>query len=112
MLGLVESFFSLGKSWLANRKSKADNEHTQEIAEIKAGVRDNDRWLRRGSFILFAWPMIWAYFDPQGVKTYFEITLNALPDWYIQMFLLIVGGIWSISSIKNILHGIIKVVRK
>jgi hypothetical protein len=112
MIGFAKSLLDLGKAWLGNRKAKADNEHKQEIKEIEAGVRDNDRWLRRGSFILFAWPMIWAYFDPQGVKTYFEITLNALPDWYIQMFLLIVGGIWSISSIKNILPGIIKAVRK
>jgi hypothetical protein len=39
-----------------------------------------------------------------------------MPEWYIQMFGAMVGGVWGISALKNtapaLIGGIIKAVKK
>ena len=60
--------------------------------------------------------MIWAAFDPDAVKEYFEVALQAMPQFYIQIVLSMVGGIWGISVLKNsvpaLIGGITKAIRK
>jgi hypothetical protein len=88
------------------------NNHDWEMANLT----DKDKWLRRISFGVFVFPLIWAAFDPIAVQAYFQVALTVMPDWYIQIVLSMVGGIWGISVLKNsvpaLIGGITKAVRK
>jgi len=103
----------------AERENKArllrdtkSNNHEWEMANLT----DKDKWLRRISFGIFTFPLIWAAFDPIAVQTYFDIAMNALPEWYVQIVLSMLGGIWGISVLKNsvpaMVGGIVKSIRK
>ena len=88
------------------------NNHHWEMANLT----DKDKWLRRISFAVFVFPLIWAAFNPVAVQTYFDVALQALPSWYIQIVLSMVGGIWGISVLKNsvpaLVGGVVKAIRK
>jgi len=90
----------------------ASNNHNWEMANLT----DKDKWLRRISFGVFVFPLIWAAFDPIAVQNYFQIALTVMPQWYIQIVLSMVGGIWGISVLKNsvpaLIGGITKAIRK
>lgn len=73
-----------------------------------SSLSDKDKWLRRGSFAMFALPFIWAVFDPNAVKDYFDVALDSMPEWYIKMFGVMIGGIWGVATLKNIFSGIKK----
>jgi hypothetical protein len=81
-----------------------------------ANLTDKDNALRRACFAIFLFPFFWAAFDPAGVTNYFQIVLAAMPEWYVQIVVAMVGGIWGISAIKNVVPSIIgqtiKVLRK
>ena len=93
------------------RDTKSNN-HEWEMANL----RDKDKWLRRISFAVFTAPLIWAGFDPIAVQAYFDVALKAMPEWYVQIVLSMVGGIWGISVLKNsvpaLVGGVVKAIRK
>ena len=93
-------------------RDEKSNNHEWEMANLS----DKDKWLRRISFGIFIFPLIWAVFDPVAVQTYFDVALQALPSWYVQIVISMVGGIWGLSVLKNsvpaMIGGIIKAVRK
>ena len=84
------------------------NNHAWEMANLT----DKDKWLRRISFAMFAAPFIWALFDANAVKEYFEVALASMPEWYIQLFAAIVGGIWGFSALKNSLPAVVGGIKK
>jgi hypothetical protein len=84
-------------------RDENSNNHSWEMANLE----DKDKWLRRGSFIMFSAPFIWALFDPIAVKEYFEVALNAMPKWYIQLFAGMVGAVWGMSQLKNSVPALI-----
>ena len=93
-------------------RDTASNNHEWEMASL----RDKDRWLRRISFSMFSAPFIWALFDPVGVETYFTIALSSVPEWWLELFGAMVGGVWGVSALKNpmpaLVNGVVKAVRK
>jgi len=93
-------------------EDKQSNNHEWEMANLA----DKDKWMRRISFIMFTWPFIWIYFDPDGARTYFQILDEFLPVWYKQTYMAMTGGIWGISALKNsipsIVSGVVNAVRK
>ncbi len=106
----------LGKAigaFFENRREKAKAEQQQYLAELKAGLHDPNklRPLKWASFTLFTAPMIGMYFWPDNVTLFME-NLDALPDWYLQQYLLITGSIWGVAVGKDILEGIIRAVKK
>tara|TARA_R100001082_G_scaffold105887_1_gene78331 strand:- start:3322 stop:3720 length:399 start_codon:yes stop_codon:yes gene_type:complete len=88
------------------------NNHEWEMASLS----DKDRWLRRISFSMFSAPFIWALFDPVGVEVYFNIALSAVPEWWLELYGCMIGGVWGISALKNtmpaLVGGVVKAVRK
>lgn len=88
------------------------NNHEWEMASLA----DKDRWLRRISFSMFSAPFIWALFDPTGVEVYFTIALSSVPEWWLELYGAMVGGVWGISALKNsmpaLVGGVVKAVRK
>jgi len=100
---------------LAELKNKArlmadqqSNNHAWEMANLA----EKDKWLRRLSFIMFASPFFVAIFAPDHVKIYFEGAISAVPLWWQKTFMAITGGIWGLSSLKNIIPGIVDVFKK
>ena len=93
-------------------RDEKSNNHEWEMANLT----DKDKWLRRISFTMFSGPFVWALFDPAGVEQYFNIALSAMPEWYIQMYGAMVGGVWGISALKNtapaLVTGVVKALRK
>lgn len=84
------------------------NNHEWEMANLE----DKDKWLRRISFSMFSAPFIWALFDPKGVETYFKTALAAMPEWYIQLYAAMVGGVWGFAALKNSIPSIVGGVKK
>ena len=93
-------------------RDKQSNNHDWEMANLT----DKDKWLRRISFSMFSAPFVWALFDPLAVEAYFTLALSAMPEWYIQMYGAMVGGVWGISALKNtapaLVAGVVKAVSK
>ncbi len=87
---------------------EGSNNHEWEMANLT----DKDKWLRRISFAMFSAPFIWALFDPAGVKAYFEIALAAMPEWYIQLYAAMVGGVWGFAALKNSIPAIVGGVKR
>jgi hypothetical protein len=78
-------------------RDKEGNNHQWEMANLE----DKDKWLRRFSFGMFSAPFLWALYDAEAVKIYFEQALAAMPEWYIQLYAYMIGGIWAVSELKN-----------
>ena len=89
-------------------RDKEGNNHEWEMANLT----DKDKWLRRISFGMFSAPFVWALFDPTGVKEYFEVALSAMPEWYIQLYAAMVGGVWGFAALKNSLPAVMGALRK
>jgi len=51
-------------------------------------------------------------FDHDKVKDYFDIGLASMPDWYIQIYVSIIGGVWGFAALKNTLPAIVNTFRK
>lgn len=88
------------------------NNHDWEMANLT----DKDKWLRRISFAMFSAPFVWALFDPLAVEMYFTLALSSMPEWYIQLYAGMIGGVWGIAALKNtapaLVAGIVKAVKK
>ena len=93
-------------------RDKQSNNHDWEMANLT----DKDKWLRRISFSMFSAPFVWALFDPLAVEAYFTLALSAMPEWYIQLYAGMIGGVWGIAALKNtapaLVAGIVKAVKK
>ena len=93
-------------------RDKQSNNHDWEMANLS----DKDKWLRRISFSMFSAPFVWALFDPLAVEAYFTLALSAMPEWYIQLYAGMIGGVWGIAALKNtapaLVAGIVKAVKK
>jgi hypothetical protein len=89
-------------------QSESDHNSEWEMAQIV----DKDKWLRRISFAMFSAPFIWALFDPEGVREYFETALASMPEWYVKIFVGMTGAIWGISHLKNGLPAILGGIKK
>ena len=93
-------------------RDKHSNNHEWEMANL----RDKDKWLRRASFAIFMTPMIWAAFDPTAVQLYFQVALNAMPEWYLEIVFTMCSAIWGVSALKNsvpaLVGGVVKAFRK
>lgn len=84
------------------------NNHAWEMTQLT----DSDKPIRRICFCIFSTPFIWAIFDPIGVQTYFTKALDAMPSWYIQMYMMMVGGIWGFKVISPHLSSLISSIKK
>jgi hypothetical protein len=83
------------------------DEQSHNSAWEMANLTDKDQGLRRACATIFFFPFFWAAFDPQAVTNYFQTVLAAMPEWYVQIMIAIVGGIWGISALKNVVPSII-----
>ena len=90
-----------------NKARLLRDEQSHNSAWEMANLTDKDQGLRRVCFGIFILPFFWAMFDPLAVTNYFQVVLNAMPEWYVQIVIAMVGGIWGISALKNVVPGLI-----
>lgn len=96
---------------LENQARLLRDEQSHNSAWEMASLRDADKWLRRISFAIFSFPIVYAAVNPTGVAFYFNTALAALPDWYVKTYMGIIGGIWGIASLKDAIPAIVNQVR-
>lgn len=77
-----------------------------------ASLSQQDKWIRRFSFLLFTAPFLVALYSPEAVKHYFEVAVASVPLWWQQVYVGITGGVWGISSLKNVVPSFINLLKK
>lgn len=120
MIPLVGALFEIGKEFVTDWRQEKANKR-----KIKAAVAENkirlaqseqthnqqwemtalegrDTFLRRFSFSLLTFPLIWAGFDPEGAQQYFTEALGALPDWYVWAYTSVLGAIWGLTELRRL----------
>ena len=95
-----------------NKARLLRDEQSHNATWEMANLTDKDQGLRRVCFGIFIFPFFWSIFDPAGVTNYFQVVLTAMPEWYVQIVIAMVGGIWGISALKNVVPSIIGQTRK
>jgi len=129
MFSFITGLFGIGKQYLENKKEEKKEKHNLKMQGIKNRARllqdtqtNNAEWemrvlenkdmiLQRLSFLMFSMPFIVAMFKPELVKSYFDIALASMPEWYIQIFVAIIGGVWGLAELKNGLPGILSAIK-
>ena len=72
----------------------------------QAELLQTDKWLRRACFTIFSAPFVIAMFWPDSVNYYFTVALDAVPRWYFQTYMGIVGALWGIASLKPTIQSL------
>ena len=57
-------------------------------------------WMKRGTLILFSWPLVLGPFYPVLLTQYFE-TLEQIPDWYLASYGSMLAAIWGSMELRN-----------
>ncbi len=126
MLGVVGSLVSalvggvsdLFKDKRALKKAEVDNKirlmqseqsHNQDWE--MASLQDKDKWLRRISFAIFIWPITpIAAIAPEWIIEYYA-ALKVIPEWNLQLIMIMIGGIWGVAELKQSLPGIVGFIK-
>lgn len=91
--------------------SVEDHNSSWEMAQLS----DKDKGLRRVCFVILMAPFVYAMFDPQAVTNYFDVVLDAMPEWYINIVVGVIGAIWGFSyartQLPSIIGGIMDAIR-
>lgn len=127
---IIGGVIGLAKGWFEGRKEESVAKRKLKLAELEnkarlmlsttennhswemANLADKDKSLRRFSFLMFSAPFIVAIFFPHHVNVYFEHAIAAVPAWWQKTFMAINGGIWGISSLKNVIPGVVDFFKK
>ena len=119
---MIKEFFSFLSSpvtqWLKNKGEVKAAKHTRQIAVINnqarlatdeqsnnhewemANLQDKDNALRWCSFWLFALPILLTVICPEHGAVVFE-NLELVPQWWVKVFVSMIGGIWGIVELKK-----------
>ncbi len=120
---LLSELVGVGRDWLKGKQAikQAEQENTARLLADKesnnsawemANLQDKDKFLRWFSFVMFSSPFWIAIVSPEQVRDYFEVAINSVPVWWQQMFIAINGGVWGISSLKNVVPALIQGIKK
>ena len=95
------------------RTKKAQAEHNQYVEELKAGKHNPNalRWLKWATFIQFSAPIWLGFYDVALLDKLLE-SLDSMPQWYIEAYLMIVGGVWASAVGVDVITAVMKAYRK
>lgn len=128
MLPIIGPIFTAISTFFTWQKEKAVMRHKRDIAAIEANVKaldnaqtslsywetaqlkDKDKFLRRFSFLLMTTPVVYAIIDPDAVKYYFDVALASMPEWYLKLYVGVVGAVWGIHASRDAILGLISVL--
>ena len=98
-----------------NRAKLASDAESNNSAWEMAELGRTDTGLRRICFVILMSPFIVAMVDPVAVTNYFDTVLKAMPSWYINLVVSMVGAIWGLSyartMIPSMIGGIMSAIR-
>ena len=117
MLSLIVDSVKTVFGWIAE-KSKAKHEKEMAVIELEkrlllskqqansqweiAQLKDKDKWLRRGAFLLFASPLIASLISPEwGVKI--QAAWHTLPLWQSNVLSGICLGVFGMRKIPELI---------
>jgi len=109
--------------WAERREKRLDAENENRVRLLRDKQQANADWEMRGmvasgkalkwaSFLMFSFPLIWAAFDPEAVRNYFEVSLAAVPEWWVQAWVMMTGSIWGISMLRDAAPQMVAGLRK
>lgn len=119
MISIITGLFGIGQQWLTNRKEKQQAKHNRELAIINnqarlaqsekdhnhawemASLQDKDKFLRVFSYFMFTSPILITVISPEHGGQIFT-NLKIVPNWLVQSWIAINGGVWGIASLKNV----------
>lgn len=87
------------------RQKQATSDQTHKQTWELAVLEGADLWPRRLILLVWLWPLCWAYVDPVAVEHYFNTTLKALPDWYVNGLFLMLSVVWGVSKFQEMRAG-------
>ena len=111
-------------TWLKNRGEVKKAKHTRNLAVINnqarlasdkeshnhewemASLENQDTSLRWFSFWLFALPILITVISPEyGAVIWVNLVL--VPQWFVTVFISMIGGIWGIVELKKAVPQIV-----
>ena len=112
LLSLGSAIVDGAKGYLTNRQKVKAAEADNRARLLQSQQTHNENWemaslaasgkgLKWASFVMFSLPLVWAIFDPASVATYFNESIDSIPDWWSQSWVAITGSIWGISVLKD-----------
>ncbi len=107
--GYVEKKQELKRAVIDNKIFLARNKqsHNQDW-EMKS--LENAGWKDEVLFLSIIGMFIWAGFDPDGAREYFE-NLKVLPEWFVKIFMWLVASILGVKKIGDYLPSLVKSVK-
>tara|TARA_R110000751_G_scaffold73408_1_gene148421 strand:+ start:5653 stop:6051 length:399 start_codon:yes stop_codon:yes gene_type:complete len=85
---------------------KESNNHEWEMASLE----NQDTSLRWCSFWLFALPILITVISPEyGAVIWKNLTL--VPEWFVTVFISMIGGIWGIVELKKAIPQVVSAWR-
>lgn len=123
---IVSTIFKPINTWQERKSDVKKAKHAMEMAEIEfktqlilnkeshnqnweiesLKVSKDKKWMQWISFIVLGLPFVIAWFNPELVQQYFEVSLAVIPEYYQKMFISIIGVIWGVAQLKNVSDGI------
>lgn len=85
-----------------HQADKAQNDHNWEMQNLI----DNDKALRRVSYLMFSSPILLAMLAPDYASAAFD-NLNAVPAWMVETWVGINGAVWGLASLKKVVPATI-----
>lgn len=67
--------------------------------ELQA-LQGSGLWMKRGTLILFSWPLVVGPFAPELITQYFD-TLEQIPQWYLMSYGSMLAAIWGSMELRN-----------
>lgn len=128
-INLLGSLASLAGSVIEKRAEKSAAKHKLDVAVLNnkarlaqakeshnsewemAQLQDKDKYLRWFSYTMFTAPIVITVLAPEYGRRIFE-NLEYVPEWMVQVFIAMNGAVWGISSMKNVVPGMIGAMRK
>lgn len=92
-----------------NRIRLAESAQTHNQAWEMAALEGRDNAMRRVSFVLWVWPLVWGYFDADGLRAYFLTLTEIMPEWYVYGFLGVNAAIWGLSTLKDVRGSFVRI---
>ena len=115
--------------WFKNKGEVSTAKHVRDLAVINnqarlasdteshnhewemASLKNQDTSLRWCSFWLFALPILITVISPEYGAVIWA-NLNLVPQWFVTVFISMIGGIWGIVELKKAIPQILAAVKK
>jgi hypothetical protein len=86
-------------------QSEGEHNHEWEMESLKG----NPPWLRVVCFIQIALPLNLSVINPELGESIWA-GLAQVPDWYVQLYMIVIGSVWGIHEFKKAAPSVIAAV--